>query len=580
MNNQFSHFNKIWFVDFEFKVTPGEKQVPVCMVAQEYRSGKMIKIWFENESDVVTQSLPIDLSDSSLFVSYYASAELGCFLSLGWKMPERILDLYAEFVNLTSGKKNFFGKGLLGASKYFGLPAMDHLEKDRIRDIILTKSCFSECEKQEILDYCASDVIALSELFKAMIELVDLPRALLRGRYMAAVAFMEFSGVPIDHDSLEKIKLKWDNIKLELIHEVDKDFKCYFGTTFKTDRFVKWLATKQIEWPLLESGHLKLDDDTFKEMSIAHPEIESLRQLRKTISLLRLSELPVGSDGRNRVLLSPFGSKTGRNQPSNSRFIFGPAAWMRSLIRPKPGYSISYIDYSQQELAIAAAFSGDSNMIQAYESGDFYLSFAKLAGAAPKDATKESHGDVRDKYKTVSLGVLYGLTAEGIARKLRIPMCLGKHLLQKHQEIFRRFWEWSTEVQDCALLTKQVSTVFGWNYWLDDESEINTRTLRNFPMQGNGAEILRLACCMGVESGIKICCPVHDAVLIEAPSDEINQRTEEMRSIMAEASRIVLANLSLKTDYKIVHFPDRYMDPRGKGMWEKVSSLIGLEVYV
>lgn len=580
MTDPFSHFNEIWFVDFEFKVAPGEKQEPVCMVALEYRSGKVIKIWFENEPSIATPSLPIDVSDSSLFVSYYASAELGCFLSLGWKMPERILDLYAEFVNLTSGKKTFFGKGLLGALKYFGLPAMDHAEKDRLRDMILTKSEFSDHDKREILDYCASDVSALAALFKAMSELIDLPRALLRGRYIPAVAFMEFHGVPIDHESLERIKSKWDDIKLELIREVDKDFDCYLGTTFKTDKFAKWLASRQIQWPLLESGHLKLDDETFKEMSVAYPELEPLRQLRKTISLLRLSELPVGRDGRNRVLLSPFGSKTGRNQPSNSRFIFGPAAWMRSLIQPKPGQSIAYIDYSQQELAIAAAFSGDPNMIQAYESGDFYLTFAKLAGAAPQDATKESHGAVRDQYKTVSLGVLYGLTAEGIARKLRVPVCVGKLLLQKHQEIFRRFWEWSTEVQDSALLTQKVSTVFGWNYWLHDEIEINTRTLRNFPMQANGAEILRLACCMGVESGIKICCPVHDAVLIEARTEEISQQTEEMRNIMAKASRIVLGNLSLKTDYKIVHFPDRYMDPRGKQMWEKISSLTGLEVYV
>jgi len=580
MSQPFNCFNEIWFVDFEFKANLGEKQEPVCMVALEYRSGKTIKVWFGDESSLVIDRPPFDVSDSSLFVSFYASAEFGCFLSLGWEMPTRILDLYVEFRNLTSGKKSFFGNSLLGALKYFGLPAMDHVEKDRLRDMILTKTSFSEEEKQEILEYCASDVSSLKELFKVMSELIDLPRSLLRGRYMAAVAFMEFYGVPIDQASLQKIKSRWDEIKLELIREVDRDFNCYTETSFRIESFERLLASKNIHWPLLESGKLKLDDETFKEMSIAYPEIEPLRQLRKTISLLRFSELGVGRDGRNRTLLSPFASKTGRNQPSNSRFIFGPAAWLRSLIQPKPGHSIAYIDYSQQELAIAAAFSGDPKMLQAYESGDFYLAFAKLAGAAPADATKESHGAIRDQYKTVSLGVLYGLSAVGIARKLRVPLCVGKHLLMKHQEIFRRFWIWSTEVQDRALLMKQISTVFGWNYWLSDGSEINTRSLRNFPMQANGAEILRLACCMGVESGIKICCPVHDAVLIEAPSEKINQRTEEMRSIMAEASRIVLGNLSLKTDYKIVHFPDRYMDPRGKGMWEKVSSLIGLEVYV
>jgi hypothetical protein len=578
MSHLFDFFNEIWFVDFEFKSTSGEKQEPVCMVALEFRSGKTIKIWFGDDPSGVADRPPFDISEASLFVSFYASAEFGCFLSLGWEMPKRILDLYVEFRNLTSGKKSFFGNGLLAALKYFGLPAMEGVEKDRLREMILTKTEFSEEEKLEIIEYCAADVVALKELFKVMAELIDLPRALLRGRYMTAVAVMEFSGVPIDQASLHKIRANWEDIKLELIRQVDKDFNCYVGTTFKTERFERLLASKQIQWPLLESGHLKLDDETFKEMANLYPELETLRQLRKTISQLRLSELPVGSDGRNRVLLSPFGSKTGRNQPSNSRFIFGPAAWMRSLIKPRSEFSIAYIDYSQQELALAASFSNDPRMLQAYESGDFYLSFAKMAGAAPKSATKETHTAIRDQYKTVSLGVLYGLSGEGIARKLGVPLYVGKHLLMKHQEVFRRFWTWSTEVQDCALLSQKVSTVFGWNYFLSEGSEINTRSLRNFPMQGNGAEILRLACCMGIEAGIKICCPVHDAVLIEAPTHEIDKKTEEMRSIMAEASRIVLGNLSLKTDYKIVHFPDRYMDPRGKGMWEKVSSLIGLEV--
>ena len=56
---------------------------------------------------------------------------------------------------------------------------------------------------------------------------------------------------------------------------------------------------------------------------------------------LRLNDLAVGGDGRNRCLLSAFRSRTGRNQPSNSKFIFGPAVWLRSLIRPEAGYGLA-----------------------------------------------------------------------------------------------------------------------------------------------------------------------------------------------------------------------------------------------
>src|SRR5262249_9080264 len=127
--------------------------------------------------------------------------------------------------------------------------------------------------------------------------------------------------------------------------------------------------------------------------------VAPLRELRSALSDLRLNDLAVGADGRNRTILSAFRSKTGRNQPSNSRFIFGPSVWLRGLIKPPAGYGIAYVDWSQQEFGIAAALSGDTAMQAAYRSGDPYLEFAKQAGAVPKDATKEAHKEKRELFK-------------------------------------------------------------------------------------------------------------------------------------------------------------------------------------
>ena len=80
---------------------------------------------------------------------------------------------------------------------------------------------------------------------------------------------------------------------------------------------------------------------------------------------------------------SAFRSRTGRNQPSNSKFIFGPSVWLRGLIKPPPGHGVAYVDWRQQEFGIAAALSGDAAMQAAYLSGDPYLAFAKQAGAVP-----------------------------------------------------------------------------------------------------------------------------------------------------------------------------------------------------
>src|SRR5262249_22791319 len=82
-----------------------------------------------------------------------------------------------------------------------------------------------------------------------------------------------------------------------------------------------------------------------------------------------------------------------------------------------------------------------------------------------------------------------------------------------------QFWRWSDAALDYAYLHNDLHTVFGWILHLGPG--INPRSLRNFPMQANGAEMLRLGCCLATERDIRICVPVHDAILIEAPIDQI-----------------------------------------------------------
>ena len=139
-------------------------------------------------------------------------------------------------------------------------------------------------------------------------------------------------------------------------------------------------------------------------------------------------------------MLSAFGGKTGRNQPSNNKFIFGSSVWLRSLIKPIEGWGIAYVDWSQQEFDIAAALSGDQVMKQAYTSGDPYLEFAKLAGALPLDATKKSHPKERALYKETVLAVNYGMGEESPAERIRKPVVVAKDLLRKHRQTFRAFW--------------------------------------------------------------------------------------------------------------------------------------------
>jgi DNA polymerase-1 len=383
---------------------------------------------------------------------------------------------------------------------------------------------------------------------------------------------MERAGIPIDTATLGRLMRHWFDIQDQLIADIDAGYGVFDGRTFKADRFRTWLGRTGVPWPRLPTGRLDLSDEAFREMARAHPSIAPLRELRAALSQMRLSELAVGRDARNRSLLSAFRAKTGRNQPGNSRFIFGPSVWLRGLIQPPLGYGVAYIDWSQQEFGIAAALSRDPKMMQAYHSGDPYLAFAKQAGAVPLGATKQSHKPERDQFKACVLAVQYGMGPDSLAARIGQPPIRARELLQLHRETYRVFWHWSDEMLDYAMLRGHLYTVFGWRVQVPPVA--NDRSLRNFPMQANGAEMLRLACCLATEQGIEVCAPVHDAVLIVAPLDHLDTEIARMQEAMGEASRVVLDGFELGTDATVVRYPDRYMDERGKTMWDKVMALL------
>jgi hypothetical protein len=203
---------------------------------------------------------------------------------------------------------------------------------------------------------------------------------------------------------------------------------------------------------------------------------------------------------------------------------------------------------------------------------DPYLAFAKQAGAVPDDASKQTHGPTRELFKQCVLAVQYGMEAQSLAERIGQPPAVARDLLRAHRETYRTFWCWSDAVLNHAMLHGSLHTVFGWTVHVGEDP--NPRSLRNFPMQANGAEMLRLACCLATERGIEVCAPIHDAVLICAPLDRLEGDIADMRAAMAAASRIVLDGFELRSDAAHVLYPDRYRDPRGVAMWQQVMSLI------
>jgi hypothetical protein len=220
-------FRQVWAVDFEFTAPPGERPTPLCLVARELRSGRLERLWLADRAPALP---PFGIGNDCLFVAYYASAEMGCHLALDWPMPARILDLFAEFRNLTNGLPTPCGASLLGALAYFGLDSLNATEKSEMRQLAIRGGPFTSMERTALLDYCQTDVDALAGLWPVMLPKINLPLALLRGRYMAAAARMERNGVVIDAEALTSLRKSWTPIKSRLIAEVDANYGVFVPT--------------------------------------------------------------------------------------------------------------------------------------------------------------------------------------------------------------------------------------------------------------------------------------------------------------------------------------------------------------
>ena len=353
--------------------------------------------------------------------------------------------------------------------------------------------------------------------------------------------------------------------------------------SFNMERFAAYCDREGIAWPRKDTGKLDLRRKTFELMSKSFSQFEALRQLRYARDKMRRIKLSVGSDGRNRTVLWPFKSKTSRTQPKAAEWIFSPAVWLRSLIKPGPGRAVAYVDYSSMEFLVAAAVSdghcGPNNpMLDMYRSGDPYLSFAKRVAAAPMSATKKTHEELRDRYKVGLLAIQYGIQAESLAIRIGTSTFEAHEMLSQHKELFAQYWQYSDDWVQHALQTGNMRTVFGWEC-RTGVIEFNERSIRNFPVQATSAEILRIACILMHRYGIELCGPVHDAVLIEAPVERIEADVSLAQEIMRRASRIVLnatsdGNIELRTDSTIVRYPDRYKDKRGTAVWDRVLELL------
>jgi DNA polymerase-1 len=320
--------------------------------------------------------------------------------------------------------------------------------------------------------------------------------------------------------------------------------------------------------------------------------LRPLYEVRTSLGKMRLTGLAIGPDSRNRCLLSVFRSVTSRNQPSNSKFIFGPARWMRGLIKPPLGYSVAYVDWKSQEIAIAAALSGDQKLLQAYQSGDVYIAFAKDAGLMPPGATKETYPqfeETRDVCKTITLGIGYGMGADAMAVRAGLTRSDAANLIRMHRYCYRKYWQWVEDSTASGLFAGKMMIASGWQRLIT--ANPNIRSMQNWPIQSTGAEMMRQAVIAATDAGLSIGAPIHDALLLVSATERLEQDVIDLQAIMSMAGQAVIG-IPVPTDAKLIwaagempaakinrkttkwELEGRYMDKRGGAMWQRIMQLL------
>jgi DNA polymerase I-like protein with 3'-5' exonuclease and polymerase domains len=209
--------------------------------------------------------------------------------------------------------------------------------------------------------------------------------------------------------------------------------------------------------------------------------------------------------------------------------------------------------------------------MDAYRGGDVYYALARTCGFTTDpdpEHWKKNNPDMRQRMKTLQLGINYGMGVPSLARGLDRHPLIASGIIEQHRRIHPIYWQWRDDVVMRAMLDRSIESVFGWP--LRITTSPNKRTLYNFPMQAGGAEMLRLAAWRLCEAGIVPAMLIHDGILFELTDHE---QIEHAKEIMRQAGRDVCDGFEIGVDVdQLLVGGARYRDkrPMAQKMWATI----------
>ena len=309
------------------------------------------------------------------------------------------------------------------------------------------------------------------------------------------------------------------------------------------------------------TGQPSTDEEVLQELAADHPlpkvllEHRAFSKLKSTYTD-KLPQMVNARTGRVHTTFAQATAVTGRLASADPNLQNIPVRTeegrrIREAFIAPPGHVIVSADYSQIELRIMAHLSGDEALVRAFEAGeDIHRATAgEIFGVPPKDVT----ADQRRYIKAVNFGLIYGMSAFGLAQQLNIERGAAQQFIDKYFQRYPGVAEYMQRTREFAREHGYVETVFGRRLWLTDikagggpRRAAAERAAINAPMQGTAADLVKLAMIAVAgwidqhKLGTKLVLQVHDELVLEVPDGEVARVKADLPRLMTGVATLAV----------------------------------------
>ena len=359
---------------------------------------------------------------------------------------------------------------------------------------------------------------------------------------LLTLADMELAGVSVSHDKLAEFSgelgRRADAIAQEAYTAIGRE------VNLGSPKQLQEVLFEELQLPKTRKTKTGYSTDAAVLADLQdtnpHPFLDLLLQHREATKLRQIIEsldTAIAADGRIRTTYVQTGSQTGRLSSTDPNLQNIPVRTeesrrIRAAFQVGEGYeTLLTADYSQIEMRIMAHLSEDPGLIEAFNSGEDLHRFvgARVFGVEPQDVTAA----MRTKVKAMSYGLVYGLSAFGLSKQLRIEQTEAKQLMMEYFNRFGAVRDYLRSSVEQAKIDGYTETIFGRRRPFPDLASPN-RVLRenaeraalNAPIQGSAADIMKIALFhihdefAGAQLRSRVLMQIHDELVIEVAPGE------------------------------------------------------------